>query len=86
MFTYTVPDLLRRAADMCPRQNALIDRGRGGFKTTFLELERKTNQFANGLIELGVKKGDKVAVFGLNSTSWIIAHYGLSKAGQFLYL
>ena len=40
MFTYTVPDLLKRAANMCPHQNALIDRGHGGLnglKTTFLE-------------------------------------------------
>jgi acyl-CoA synthetase (AMP-forming)/AMP-acid ligase II len=84
MFVLTVPDCLKRAADEAPHRIATIDRGHGGFKTTFLELDRKSNKFANGLIELGIKKGDKVAVLGFNSTSWMIAHYGISKAGAIL--
>lgn len=53
----TVQDLLRRSYEMFPDKVALVDRGNGDEETTYAGLEEKSNQFANSLIALGLKKG-----------------------------
>ena len=48
---------------------------------TYRELERLTNKFAHGLSDLGVKKGDRVLLLLPNSPEFVIAYYGILKAG-----
>lgn len=76
-----VQDILRRSCEMFPDKIALIDRGDGDREMTFSQLEKRTNQFANGLAASGIKKGDRVAILGFNSIPWVIARYGIAKAG-----
>ncbi len=76
-----VQDILQRSSEMYQNKVALIDQGDGGKETTFLQLEDAANRFANGLIKLGIEKGDRVALLGFNSTNWVIARYGISTAG-----
>ena len=40
-----------------------------------------SNQFANSLVKLGVKKGDRVAIFLPNIPQFIIAYFGMLGAG-----
>lgn len=77
----TVQDLLKRSYEMFPDKVALVDRGNGDEETTYVELEEKSNQFANSLITSGLVKGDRVALLGFNSTPWVITRYGVAKAG-----
>ncbi|MCA9731244.1 MAG: acyl--CoA ligase [Deferribacteres bacterium] len=44
-------------------------------------LDKKANQYANALIQMGVKKGDRVALYLDNSIDYIAAYYGILKAG-----
>ncbi len=48
---------------------------------TYRQLNEAVNRFANALIELGVKKGDRVALLLPNSPQMVIAYYGALKAG-----
>jgi len=41
-----------------------------------------TNDIASGLIDLGIKKGDKVALFLDNCPEFVISYYGILKAGE----
>lgn len=50
-------------------------------ETTYKELDNLSDRFAQTLIEMGVKKGDKVATMLPNCTQNIIAFYGIAKAG-----
>ncbi len=43
--------------------------------------DRKINRAANGLLELGVKKGDRVALFLSNRPEFLYAWFGLAKIG-----
>jgi len=47
-------------------------------------LDRKANQFANALLERGLKRGDRVVTFALNSAEHYIAQLGTAKAGMVL--
>ncbi len=78
MLKKTVDQILPETAARLPGKTALIF----GDKTfTYRELERLTNQTANGLQSLGVKKGDRVTLFAQNSAEWIFSYIGIAKAG-----
>ncbi len=52
-----------------------------GQKISYRELRDQIDRFATALCDLGVKKGDKVALLLLNSPQFIIAYFGALKAG-----
>ena len=51
---------------------------------TFKQFQEQVDIFATVLKNLGVKKGDRVALYGPNSIQWEISFYGLEKAGAIL--
>ncbi|NHJ22131.1 MAG: 4-coumarate--CoA ligase family protein [Candidatus Lokiarchaeota archaeon] len=51
---------------------------------TFKQFKEQVDLFATALMNLGVKKGERVALFAQNSIEWEIAFYGLEKAGGIL--
>ena len=48
---------------------------------TYAEFARRTNQLANLLIEVGVRKGDRVGLYLHKSLESALAIYGIMKAG-----
>lgn len=50
-------------------------------RMTFEEWDKRTNQIANGLLSLGVKRGDRVATFLSNSEVLASTHLALQKLG-----
>lgn len=48
---------------------------------SYRQLRTAVNAFANALVERGVKKGDRVAIYLPNSPQFVIAYYGALKAG-----
>nr|WP_255408191.1 AMP-binding protein [Sporosarcina sp. P3] len=48
---------------------------------TYRELNQEVNKLSHGLIQHGVKKGDKVALMMKNSDTFIIVYYAILKAG-----
>jgi long-chain acyl-CoA synthetase len=55
-----------------------------GRKISYRELRDHVDRFATALQDLGVKKGDRVALLLLNSPQFIIAYFGALKAGAIL--
>ncbi|TES93705.1 MAG: hypothetical protein E3J90_14155 [Promethearchaeota archaeon] len=51
---------------------------------TFKQFKEQVDVFATALKNLGVKKGDRVALYTPNSIKWEIAFYGLEKAGAIM--
>ena len=52
-----------------------------GASTTYAELDRMANRFANWGLAQGLKAGDAVALFMENKPDYVAAWYGLSKIG-----
>jgi len=48
---------------------------------TYRELDSLTDRPSKGLAYLGVKKGDRVALFMPNIPEFVISYYGVLKAG-----
>lgn len=76
-------EMLRESAKQYPEQAALSFMGK---VITFRELDELTDKFATVLAELGVKKGNRVAIFMLNVPQYVIAYYGALKAGTTVVL
>ena len=70
--------LLSGTAARLPDKTAVID---GQRSMSFGELEDSSSRLATGLQKLGVKKGDRVALFALNCLEYVIAFHGISKVG-----
>jgi long-chain acyl-CoA synthetase len=78
MLDMTIDQILPGTAARLPEKAALIF---GGRTFDYRELERLTNQAANGLKALGVRKGDRVTLFAQNSAEWVLSYIGIAKAG-----
>ena len=50
-------------------------------RLSYAELNAATSQVAHGLVQAGIQKGDKVALSCQNVPSFVIAYYGILKAG-----
>lgn len=53
---------------------------------TYKELDEAAHAVANGLIEMGVKGGDGVAILARNTRWFVIANYGAARAGARIIL
>jgi len=76
----TVGDFFDRQADKLPHQKALISFPYGD-SLTFGELKNFSDLLARGMIDLGVRKGDNVAVWANNIPEWVFLFLSLSKIG-----
>ena len=45
------------------------------------ELRSEAEQIAGGLVQVGVKSGDRLAVYAANSLEWVMAYLGVLRAG-----
>jgi len=70
--------ILEKTAKEHPEKTAIAYLER---EITYAELDSLSNQFARALVALGLKKGDLVALFLPNIPQFIIAYYGVLKAG-----
>lgn len=71
-------DTLHRSARKYGERTALIE---GEVRTSYQQLDAASNQFAHHLLASGLHAGDKVAMVCNNSTQFLIAAYGILKAG-----
>ncbi len=70
--------LFSEQARRLPDQIAVLDPKESW---TYRDLDRRTNQLANYLIDSGIKVGDKVAIYGHRSAPLVWAVMGVLKAG-----
>ena len=74
----TLLEVVRDTVQERPNHTALIFKGR---RMSYAELEQLSNAFGAALVDLGVKKGDRVALLIPNSPQAVIAQLGAWKAG-----
>jgi len=49
---------------------------------SYVEVYERVNRLANGLLGLGVKKGDRVAFLGYNSSQFVEGDFAMAKCGM----
>jgi long-chain acyl-CoA synthetase len=71
-------EILRKTARENPEKTAIAYRDK---EIAYAELDTLSDQFASALVSLSVKKGDRVALFLPNIPQFVIAYFGVLKAG-----
>jgi long-chain acyl-CoA synthetase len=69
---------LEEAAKKYPDRACTIFKGA---VITYKEMDAQTDQMAAALVDMGVKKGDRVGIFMPNVPQFVIAYFGILKAG-----
>jgi len=79
----TFPEVLDKMADLFPDQYAFryttLD-----YTRTYSQFRDDVDEFARTLISLGVKAGDKVAIWATNVPQWFVTFWATTKIGAVL--
>ena len=74
----SVPDLFNQVAEKYGKKTVLIFYGK---EISYTKLKELTDRFATALADLGVKKGDTVALYLLNCPQYVIAYFAALRIG-----
>ena len=74
----TLGQILEKSAAQVPQKIAVLD---GELRKTFAELNRTTDALAAALADIGIKKGDRAAIYMKNSYELMVSFYALQKLG-----
>src|SRR5688572_5791306 len=74
----SVPQAFDEATERAPEKAAVVFYGRS---ISYRELREATDRLACALAALGIKKGDRIALYLLNSPQFIIAYFAALKCG-----
>jgi long-chain acyl-CoA synthetase len=74
----SIPDVLKQTVQKHGTETAIHFMGRD---TSFSEFGQTSDQIAAGLAAQGIKSGDRVALYCINSDIFAIAYFGIIKAG-----
>jgi fatty-acyl-CoA synthase len=81
--TLTVGGLLDDMARRFPENDALVHPERG-LRYSYRAFNEVCRRVAKGLIALGVKKGDNVAIWAYNVPEWVMLQFATAKIGAVL--
>ncbi len=79
----TMGNLLNEVASQYAEREALIDLSKG-VQWTYREFLDHVNQLAKGLLKIGLKRGDPLALWSPNRWEWIVAEFAVAKIGAVL--
>ncbi len=74
----TIPEMVLSAADRFGDSEAVVD---GPLRLSFTEVAHRVRCAAGAFANLGIRKGDRVAIWAPNSAHWMLAAFGVLTAG-----
>ncbi len=79
----TIGDALARVADAHPDRLALVVRHQQ-IRWTYKEYLEEIDKLALGLLNLGIKSGDRVGVWAPNCVEWCLTQFATARIGAIL--
>uniref|UniRef100_A0A3P8VLN0 Medium-chain acyl-CoA ligase ACSF2, mitochondrial n=1 Tax=Cynoglossus semilaevis TaxID=244447 RepID=A0A3P8VLN0_CYNSE len=76
----TVGQSLDRTVERWPDREAVVF-PQDGTRKTFAQFQQDVDQAAAGLLALGLKRGDRLGLWGPNNYEWILFQFAMAKAG-----
>ena len=80
---FTMGQLLEDTASRFPENDALVYPDRG-LRYSYRDFDALTDRVAKGLLRLGIKKGDHVAIWATNVPEWVVLQFATGKIGAVL--
>jgi len=79
----TIGDMFDDISEMYADREALISEHQK-VRYNWRQLHKQVNRVAKGLLAMGFKRGDRVAVWATNIAEWVIVQFATAKAGIIL--
>ncbi|HXQ44706.1 MAG TPA: acyl-CoA synthetase [Acidimicrobiales bacterium] len=73
---FNLADLFEAAVDAFPDREYIVAEGR---RLTYAQMEDRANRLAHHLAAQGVRKGEHVGIYALNSTEWVTTAWAVFK-------
>ncbi|XP_074870349.1 medium-chain acyl-CoA ligase ACSF2, mitochondrial isoform X2 [Carettochelys insculpta] len=83
LLTKTVGQCLEETAHCFPDREALVF-CQDGVRKTFAQFVQEVDQAAAGLLAIGLKKGDRLGMWGPNKYEWVLMQFATAQAGIIL--
>ncbi|KAM3859616.1 medium-chain acyl-CoA ligase ACSF2, mitochondrial [Diretmus argenteus] len=83
LLSTTVAEMLQQTVERRPDREAVAFL-QDGVRKTFSQLQQDVDQAAAGLLALGLKRGDRLGMWGPNTYEWILFQFATAKAGIIL--
>ncbi|XP_016355391.1 medium-chain acyl-CoA ligase ACSF2, mitochondrial [Sinocyclocheilus anshuiensis] len=83
LMSSTVDQCLQRTVERYPDREALVFM-QDGMRKTFAQFYQDVEQTAAGLLAVGLKRGDRLGIWGPNIYEWILMQFATAKAGIIL--
>ena len=80
---YTLGQLLDQTIARCGENDAVVYSDRD-YRLTWYEFGEEVDRVAKGLMALGVKRGEKVALWATNVPHWVVLMFATAKIGAIL--
>jgi fatty-acyl-CoA synthase len=80
LLEYTIGHALDLAAQAWPDSDALVS-AHQGVRLSWSELRARVDEFAAGLLALGLRKGDRVGIWAPNCVEWTIVQFATARVG-----
>jgi long-chain acyl-CoA synthetase len=78
----TIVGLLENSAQMYPNNPYLLEKKADRYESiTYKETKEQAYKVAAGLLSLGIKKGDRIALLSESRTDWVISELGVIHTG-----
>src|SRR4030042_3222479 len=78
----TIVDLLENSAQKYADNPYLLEKKTDRYEAiTYRETKEQTYKLAAGLLALGIKKGERIALLSESRTDWVISELGILHAG-----
>jgi len=75
-------DILANQLEKFPKSDALAAKINGQYQPlSSQQVQDQTNLVSLGLLKLGLKKDDKVAIISMNRPEWLLADFGIAQIG-----
>jgi fatty-acyl-CoA synthase len=83
MISKTIGDILDETAQKYPNNDAVVYVDRD-LCLSYAEFKKQCDKLARGLMALGIKKGDHIAIWAYNVPEWILLQFASAKIGAVL--
>ncbi|XP_029913102.1 acyl-CoA synthetase family member 2, mitochondrial-like [Myripristis murdjan] len=80
LLPWTVGQSLEKAVDRWPDREAVVF-VQDGIRKTFAEFHQDVDKAAAGLLAVGLKRGDRLGIWGPNIYEWMLFQFASAKAG-----
>jgi fatty-acyl-CoA synthase len=83
LLNITIGQFLGEMAEKYP-DNLAVKYTDVDFERTYTELDKETDQIAKGLLQVGLRSGDHIAIWATNTPEWVLLFFAAAKIGAVL--